>query len=194
MSLRERSYSVLVVSSAGRVNAALSSLLTGPRYHPVRVVSSVSEAKRAWSGSGFDQVIINSPLPDDTGVRFAIDAAGSKGAVVLLLIRGEDYEDIFDQVAEHGVFTLQKPVSMPLLTAALEWMESARERLRKLEQKTLTVEERMEEIRLVNRAKWLLISELKMDEPQAHRYIEKQAMDRCAPKREIAEEIIKIYT
>ena len=51
----------------------------------------------------------------------------------------------------------------------------------------------MNEIRLVNRAKWLLISEVKMDEPSAHRYIEKQAMDRCISKREVAEEIIKTY-
>jgi response regulator NasT len=56
------------------------------------------------------------------------------------------------------------------------------------------VEEKMAEIRLVNRAKWVLISELKMEEPQAHRYIEKQAMDRCVPRRTIAEEIIKLYT
>jgi response regulator NasT len=32
-----------------------------------------------------------------------------------------------------------------------------------------------------------------MDEPQAHRYLEKQAMDRCIPKREVALEIIKTY-
>ena len=73
-------------------------------------------------------------------------------------------------------------------------MAAVRERLRKLEKKTLSVEEKMEEIRLVNRAKWLLISELKMEEPQAHRYIEKQAMDRCVSKREVAEEIIKTYS
>ncbi|MBQ6036394.1 MAG: ANTAR domain-containing protein, partial [Lachnospiraceae bacterium] len=64
----------------------------------------------------------------------------------------------------------------------------------KTEQKTLSVEEKMAEIRIVNRAKWILISELKMDEPQAHRYIEKQAMDRCVSRRIIAEEIIKLYT
>ena len=51
----------------------------------------------------------------------------------------------------------------------------------------------MEEIRLVNRAKWLLIDELKMSEPDTHRYIEKQAMDLCVSKREVAEEIIKTY-
>ena len=52
----------------------------------------------------------------------------------------------------------------------------------------------MAEIRLVNKAKWLLIGELHMDEPDAHRYIEKQAMDRCISRREIAEEIIKTYS
>ena len=52
----------------------------------------------------------------------------------------------------------------------------------------------MKEIRMINKAKWLLISQLKMDEPQAHRYLEKQAMDRCITKRQMAEEIIQIYT
>ena len=32
-----------------------------------------------------------------------------------------------------------------------------------------------------------------MTEPDAHRYIEKTAMDTCKPKREIAESIIKTY-
>ena len=77
---------------------------------------------------------------------------------------------------------------------ALDWLASARERLRKFEKKTLSIEEKMAEIRLVNKAKWLLIGELHMDEPDAHRYIEKQAMDRCISRREIAEEIIKTYS
>ena len=53
---------------------------------------------------------------------------------------------------------------------------------------------KMQEIRQVNRAKWLLIENLKMTETDAHHYIEKQAMDRCVSRREIAMGIIKIYT
>ena len=75
-----------------------------------------------------------------------------------------------------------------------DWMGSARERLRQLEKKSLSIDEKMVEIRLVNKAKWLLISELSMSEPDAHRYIEKQAMNRCIAKRTIAEEIIKTYS
>ena len=194
MSLKERIYSVLVVSAAEKLNTALVSLLPEARYSPVRVVSNISAAKRIWGERSFDYVIVNSPLPDDVGTRFAIDVGNSSGAVVLLLARAEIHDDIREKVCEYGVFTLPKPVNRGVLSLALDWMASARERLRRLEKKSLSVEEKMEEIRLVNRAKWILISELKMDEGQAHRYIEKQAMDRCIPRRTVAEEIIRTYS
>ena len=89
---------------------------------------------------------------------------------------------------------MQKPISGPSMATALRWMASARERLRNFEKKTLSLEAKMESIRQVNRAKWLLIRELKMEEPEAHRYIEKEAMDRCVSKLEIALEIIKTYS
>ncbi|MCI9199722.1 MAG: ANTAR domain-containing protein [Lachnospiraceae bacterium] len=194
MSLKERIYSVLIVSAAENLNIALTALLPESKYAPVHIVSSISAAKRTFAERAYDYVIISSPLPDDIGTRFAIDACNSKGTVVLLMIRAEFHADICGKVIEHGVFTLPKPTSKPTIITALSWMSSARERLRKAEKKTLSIEEKMEEIRIVNRAKWLLISEIKMDEQNAHRYIEKQAMDRCISKRKIAEEIIKTYS
>lgn len=193
MSLKERIYSVLVVSTAEKLNTALSDILAETGCSPVKFASGISSAKRMWSESAYDYIIINSPLPDDPGIRFAIDAAASKGTVVLLLLRADVYDEVREKVVEHGVFTLAKPLSRPVILNALDWMESARERLKKMDLKTMSVEEKMEEIRTVNRAKWLLISELRMDEPTAHRYIEKQAMDRSISKREVAEEIIKTY-
>lgn len=193
MSLKERVYSVLIVSASSRLNAAFSSLLPDFKYDPVHIVSSINSAKRAFAERAFDFVVINSPLPDDDGTRFAIDACNSRETVVLLMVRSELHDEIYYKVAEHGVFTLSKPTSKPTIITALDWMSSARERLRRSEKKTLSIEEKMEEIRIINRAKWLLISEIKMDEPGAHRYIEKQAMDRCISKREVAEEIIKTY-
>ena len=194
MSLKKRIYSVLIVSVAENLNTVLTALLPESKYAPAHVVSGISAAKRAFAERAYDYVIINSPLPDDIGTGFAIDACNSGGTVVLLMVRAELHADIYDKVAEHGVFTLPKPTSRQTITTALSWMSSARERLRKAEKKTLSIEEKMEEIRIVNHAKWLLISEIKMDEPNAHRYIEKQAMDRCISRREIAEEIIKTYS
>ena len=97
-------------------------------------------------------------------------------------------------VAEYGVFTLSKPTSKSTMEIALKWMISSKERLRQIEKKSSSLEDKMTEIRLVNRAKWLLIGELTMSEPDAHRYIEKQAMNNGVTKREIAENIIKTYS
>ncbi len=194
MSLKERIYSILVVSAAENFNSALSDMLPETTYNPVCTVESVNAAKRLVSERCFDFVIINSPLPDDTGMRFAIDLCSSKGTVVLFLVKAELHADMFDKVAEYGVFTMPKPISRSYALTALSWMKSTRERLRSYEKKNLSIEEKMEEIRLVNRAKWLLISALNMHESDAHRYIEKQAMDRCVSKRQVAEEIIKTYS
>ena len=194
MVFSEQTYSVLVVSAAQKFNEILTQMLPGSNFYPVCFANNVAAARREMVGRTFDLVIINAPLPDDMGTRFAIDAAGKTGTVPLLLVRGEVYEQIDAKVVPQGVFTLAKPISSQTLQQSLKWMVSARERLRKLEQKATTVEEKMEEIRLVNRAKWILIERLNMTEAEAHRHIEKQAMDRCVNRREIALGIIKTYT
>lgn len=194
MSLKEHIYSVLVVSASESFNAATKDLLPSSGYMPVYTATNVSEAKRYIASRGFDFVIINSPLPDESGARFAVDCCRSQSTVVLLLSRSDIYAELHDKVAEHGVFTLSKPTNRTIFHQALSWMSSARERLRKMEKKTSSIEERMEEIRVVNRAKCLLISELKMSEPEAHHYIEKNAMDNCIAKKAAAENIIKLYS
>lgn len=193
MDLKERAYSVLVVSAAGKLKSALASALSRPRYGPVRFAGSVNEARRALDEKGYDHIVVNAgPSPQDEA-RFAVDAASSPVPAVLLIVRAELYADITERVIPHGVFVLSKPLSEPLLALALDWMDSGRERMRKLEKRALSVEEKMEEIRIVNRAKWILIERLSMDEAQAHRAIEKSAMDRCITRREAAQRIVDEY-
>ena len=190
MTQPERVYSVLLVSASGNFNAAIGELLPAAVFTPVNTVSDVSAAKRAFAERAYDVVIVNSPLPDDPGLRFCVDAGTSAGTVALLLLRAEHFDEVSARVSPYGVFTLRKPFTVPLAQTAVSWLISARERLRKTERKTLSLEEKMEEIRIVNRAKWLLIEKRGMDEPAAHRFIEKQAMDRCVTRRVIAEELL----
>jgi len=193
LDLKEQIYSVLAVSATDSFNRALPELFPASSFSPVVSVPDVSTAKRAVSERDFDFIVVNSPLPDDPGVRFAADSVSSGESVVLFLARSEQLPEVGDRLVSHGVFILQKPAPRSMFQTAVGWMISARERIRKAEKKTLSIEEKMKEIRIVNRAKWLLISELKMTEPDAHRFIEKQAMDRCVSKQQIAEEIIRTY-
>lgn len=192
MSLKKRVYSALLVSASEKFRDSLLPLLPESAYSPVVTVTSVGAAERKQRD--FDLVFVDSPLPDDDGLRFAIDCCRSGGTVALIFAAAALYEQVSARAAEHGVFVLPRPVPRGAVLRGLNWMTAARERLRLYEKKVQPIEEKMEEIRLVNRAKWLLIGELKMSEPDAHHYISHQAMNRCVPKRAVAEEIIKLYS
>ena len=194
MVFEERTYSVLVVSAGQKFRDAMAAMLPYSQYYPVCYSDSVASARRELLARNYDFVIICAPLPDDYGTQFAMDVCSRADSVALLLLRADAYSQINAKVCPYGVFTLQLPVSTQSLKQGLGWMAAARERLRRLEKKTTSIEDKMEEIRLVNRAKWILIEQLKMTEAEAHRHIEKQAMDRCVSKKEIAFGIINTYT
>lgn len=194
MTFEERFYRTLVVSSSKKFNDNISALLSAAQCEPIVFANSIASAKRCSLENPFDFVIINTPLPDEMGSKYAIDLSTGKNTVCLMFIRTEIYEEVRSKVIPYGVFTLPKPTASITIKHCLDFLASAKERLRNQEKKTLSIEEKMEEIRLVNHAKWLLIDHLKMTEPDAHRYIEKQAMDACVSRSEIAKGIISTYS
>ena len=193
MSLKEHVYSALIVSASESFNQNVLKFLPEATYSPTSNAKSISEAQRKVLERFYDLIIINSPLPDDFGAKFAIDTSNNSPSVVLLFVRSDNYEDVYDKVYDFGVFTVRKPLPEQSVTQALDFVKATRERLRKMEKKKVSLVEKMMEIKIVNRAKWTLINSLNMSEDDAHRYIEKQAMDRCISKREIAEEILRTY-
>lgn len=193
MTFEIKKYSVLVVSASEKMDESFRKLLPVSRYSLVTFVTSISAAKRAVLNTFYDFVIINTPLPDDFGVNFATELCQKKSSVCLLLVRNELYEKINHQATPYGVFTVAKPTSSANMEQALRWLAATRERLIHADQKTDSIEAKMNEIRIVNRAKWLLIENMQMTEAEAHRFIEKQAMDHCVSKRSIAEDILKTY-
>ena len=193
MVFQERTYSVLLVSASEKFNTSISPLLPVTDYWPITIARSIGEARRRMVDDTYDLVIINSPLPDDFGTRFAINACANSDAGVLLLVKNALYEDVDAKVLPYGVVTLSMPTNQLMVSQSLRVLRAIRERLRRVEEKQVSLEDRMKEIRLVNQAKWRLIECLSMTEADAHRYIEKQAMDLRVSKREVAESIIRTY-
>ena len=193
MELIQRTYSVLAVSTREKFHTSLRQLLPEDRYSPLRCVADVASARRCLLEQSYDIVIISAPLPDEFGSRLALHVADTSAAGVLLLVGAEHYPDISARLSPYGVLTLQKPTTPQLILQSLQLLCGTRERLRKMEQKAATIEEKMAEIRLVNRAKWLLIDHEGLSEQDAHRLIEKQAMDRCVTRRAVAQQIIQRY-
>lgn len=119
MVFQERTYSVLLVTASDSFTAKIMPLLPVTDYWPVTTVHSVGEARRKIVETSFDIVLINAPLPDDFGLHLAVDICTGSGAGVLLLVRNDQFDDIYARVVSYGVLTLAKPTGMQMVAQNL---------------------------------------------------------------------------
>lgn len=183
-------YRVLVVSASEKFNNEIRGLLPPNQYDPPDAVMTLAQARQALQRHVYDFVIINTPLPDGYGTELAADIGRGRDCVALILEKPAVCEEKSEERTAEGLFSLSKPTTGQMILQALRWMAAARSRLRQFANLTARAEEKTSEVRLVSRAKCLLMEKEKLTEKEAHRYIEKQAMDRCITRGNIAREII----
>lgn len=185
--------SVLVVSSNEKSTDFICLLLDPSFYYPVKKAGSAGEAVRLLSDNDFGLVIINTPLKDEFGTELALDITEKYSSAVLLLVQSDIYDSVSFSAENEGILCVSKPVTKDFFARALRLAFATGRRIERMEKKTATLREKMEEIRIVNRAKWLLIEKKSMNEKEAHKYIEKRSMDLCIKKKETAERIIEAF-
>ena len=186
----KRCFSVLIVSGKKHNIALLSAMLDASVYRPVDSALSAGEAKRKMLRSPYDILIIDPPLPDEFGSDFAVDATASSHSGVMITARSDLYDLTCAKVEAAGVLTIAKPVSQKDFYTAIKLITATSARLLNGEKKAQKLQDKLEEIKLVSRAKFILMEKMRMTEPEAHRYIEKEAMDSRHTRKEIAENII----
>ena len=94
MVFQTHAYGVLIVSASDSFNNALTDLLPITDYWPVATVKSTAAARRALAEREYDIIVVNTPLPDEFGSRFAIDVCSSSGAGVLLLVKNDQFDEV----------------------------------------------------------------------------------------------------
>ena len=112
----------------------------------------------------------------------------------MVLAKAELFDQVNDKMEPFGILTVQKPLSRPLFYQALHLLIATQNRWQRFDRENQKLRTKMEEVRIVARAKCILVEYLRMSEQQAHRYIEKQAMDMRTSKKDVAENILKTYT
>ena len=150
------------------------------------------EARRQLEAQRFDLVIINSPLPDEHGEAIA-RMAYKMHANVILMVKPEHIDAVYERIHTTGIYMIPKPLKRAVFFQTLQCIQIQTMQLKQLQQEKDSLNRQIQDAKLLNRAKLLLMQVLKLSEPQAHRYIEKQAMDLRIPKREVAEGIINTY-
>lgn len=187
--------SVLIVSNTEKSTAALLEILTQfqKSYGKITTSAGGQEARRLFSEQVFDLCIVNTPLPDEFGTELAEYFSAKGAAQTILIVRSELYERISEKAGQIGVFTVAKPFTREAFRSALNLAGAAHNRIARLAEENARLTAKLETFRLIDRAKQILIEYLKMTESEAHRYIEKQAMNLRMTKRAVAQDILKTY-
>lgn len=183
----------IVISSNEKGNDFLCEILKSQAFSPICIASSGSEARRFLIENTFDLAIINVPIKDEFGDELALDIVNSTTTGVILLVKSEIADGVSSKVEDYGVFVIPKPINKQFFFQSLKLMAASNKRILWLKKENIKLQHKIDEIRLIDRAKCTLIQYLNLTEPQAHRYIEKQAMDMRVTKQEIAEGILKTY-
>ncbi|MDD6212534.1 MAG: ANTAR domain-containing protein [Clostridiales bacterium] len=185
--------SVLIVSSSEKSGRVIASLMNPSLCYPIYFEKTGGGVRRKIQSMSFDLIVVNAPLSDEFGHDLAMDLAKETASGVILLVKSDIYDEICDRVGPEGVLTVTKPISSQIFNQTLRLAMAVSERMQKAERETLRLKNKLEEAKLVGRAKCLLMQYQKKEEAQAHRYIEKQAMDRRLSRKLVAEEIINLY-
>jgi response regulator NasT len=182
---------VLIVSSLEKDAEKLCRFF-GSCNMETRTVSYASKARRALLESEFSLIVVNAPLSDEFGTDFAVNAAEKTFAGVLLFVKSDLFAVTLEKAEKYGVLVLEKPLASPL-NEIMRMMRATCFRLQSLRRENEKLQKKIAEMRTVERAKIALIQYEKMSEEEAHKYIERRAMDRRSSKGEIASEILKRY-
>ena len=183
----------LIVSRTEKSIAFFAEMLSAAAYSPVAVLRSCGEARRLFLERDFELVIINAPLEDESGEQLAREIASRGLAQVILAVPSEHFDATSAMCESEGVLTIAKPINRGVFWATLNLARSAQRRLRRALDENNRLHQKIEDIRVVDRAKYILITHLGMSEQEAHRHIEKRAMDARVSKRAVAEGILKTY-
>jgi len=185
--------SALIVGCTEKSAALFTGMLNEASVRHITVLKSGGEARRILPEKNFDLVIINTPLADESGEGLSRYIAAKNLSQVILVVKKESFDEVSSTCEDNGVLIIAKPVSREIFWSALSLAKSARNRIQRIQAENTQLKQKIEDIRIIDRAKCLLISYLNLSEQESHRFIEKQAMDLRSSKRAIAEGILKTY-
>ena len=182
---------ILLISGSKTGLDALSGLLKSYAYTDVGTASSGAEARRIMLGRKYETVLINVPLTDEVGDALALDIMKNYYAEVVMVVRAETAELIAGRVEDNGVLVVSKPLQKRELFRAIRRAAAAGARITALKNENLKLRHKLEEAKLIGRVKCLLIEKRGMSEDEAHKFIEKTAMDERISKIEAATDILR---
>lgn len=183
-------HTVLLVGSEKTVPAIGG--LFGGGFTRAAAYSGAEARRRLLTGEEFDLAVIKSPLSDEFGDDLALTLS-ERPMEVILLTQAERLEDCAERMSGSGVLVISLPIVRPLFMQTVSNLMETHGRLMALRRENERLRGKLEETRRIGLAKCLLVEHERMSEAEAHRYIEKNAMDLRLSRAEVATMIMARY-
>ncbi len=144
--------------------------------------------------SRYDALVVSMPLRSEFGLEFVAEVSKKTRAPIIVLARADIADDVQKRVKFTGAFVLGKPFTKSVLQQTVKMAAIAQENFNRLQNEKTELQGKLDDVKIIDRAKCCLIEYLNMTENQAHKHIQKAAMDSRRTQREIAEDILQTYS
>lgn len=187
--MTEDSHSVLIVSKDSKLSQTIGAMLVPPVFE-TEILSDFNEARRRITERVYNIILVD--YTEGEGTDFSIDASDSL-STILLLTPPSIFEEISYRVEGYGIIAITNPFDQFYFYNMIKAAIAVQYKVQVISSQTTKLKVKMEEIKQVNRAKMLLMQNMSMTEQEAHRYLEKEAMDRGMKRMAVADEVIRRY-
>ena len=154
---------------------------------------SAAKGKQVLCNDAYDLVIISTPLSGALGFEFACSCANITTAGILLMI-GEDLtEEQKVQATNMGALVMKKNFYKTSFQKIMKLLTVAHDHPAGIRGECVQLQKKMEEMRIIDRAKEVLMERLLLSEEQAYHYITKHAMDMRVTKIKVAQAVLYTY-
>lgn len=179
---------ILIAAKTEKICTLYKEMLAEEEYN----VTMMTEAGsiRFLNLEKYSAVIISLPLSDESGVKLIGELNEKYQIPIGAVVKADISDAVLGKLVDENAYILRKPVSHSNFMLAADLLSSFSRNNANLRERIAELERRNNEIKLMSRAKLLLIREKGMSEDQAHKYILRQAMNNQTSIDKVCREII----
>jgi two-component system, response regulator PdtaR len=184
---------VVVAEDEALIRLDLVEMLTESGYEVVGQAGDGEAAIELTEREKPDLVVMDVKMPKLDGISAAERIAKQRISPVVILTAFSQ-RDLVERARDAGAMAyLTKPFTIEDLMPAIELAVSRFQEIKQLDTEINDLQSQLKARKIIERAKGLLIDNLKLTEPQAFKWMQKTAMDKRKTMVEVANLVISEY-
>ena len=184
---------VVVAEDEALIRLDLVEMLTESGYEVVGQAGDGEAAIELTEREKPDLVVMDVKMPKLDGISAAERIAKQRISPVVILTAFSQ-GDLVERARDAGAMAyLTKPFTIEDLMPAIELAVSRFQEIKQLDTEINDLQSQLKARKIIERAKGLLIDNLKLTEPQAFKWMQKTAMDKRKTMVEVANLVISEY-